>query len=539
MFMRKGSFGRLGRPLAQVAGCLLAMVLCLGVLGGPAFGQNDDGFMSSAPNPPPEPNPVQIEVARGHTVEITLSAYSLTSPIIRFRIRRLPKGGKLSAPRMTGDTTGLVRYTPPAGYGAGRDSFSYQVQSSAGFSAPADVQITITDTDPQLITPGDLEFGHVLVGGSATRDITVQNIGGGLAEGTVQVPDPWVITGDSNYSLPGGQKQTFTILFAPTKISSFTGDIEYTGNPDRATDMNGEAVGPIGLPDGPIEMTQSGAMRSATVEIENRTNKTQTLKITPGTRLDSATSIDVPANKSAPLDVRAKGGDGELTDHLVIEGQGIKADLQVHAAALASNAVPTPEPSATPDTSATSALLAQNSAPQPDASAATPTPSMADAFPQLSLTENNQSELGIDIPPGVRFWKLQLGRAVDDGQMVVGTDFKGAPPAKSYRLEGQILTLDNDGRTVTKWIPLNGPILNVRGTAVAARLDHLMPGGHYVVRLVGLDEQGHVVEFTNGGAIWTLKKTNHWTWLVIDLAGGLAFLGAVVWGWRRAQRRIF
>ena len=136
----------------------------------------------------PEPNPLSVEVRQGEKVQITLSAFSLTSPIIRYRIREKPRLGTLSPAPYVDGKTGLVTYTPAPGGGAGEDEFTYSVQSEAGVSAPETVKIKIVDSDPALTAPLDVDFGEVVPGESARRKITLENIGGGTAEGTVQVP---------------------------------------------------------------------------------------------------------------------------------------------------------------------------------------------------------------------------------------------------------------------------------------------------------------------------------------------------------------
>ena len=72
-------------------------------------------FSGAAPPSLPEPNPLSVEVRQGETVQITLSAYSLTSPIIRYRIREKPRLGTLSPSPYVNGKTGLVTYMPRRG----------------------------------------------------------------------------------------------------------------------------------------------------------------------------------------------------------------------------------------------------------------------------------------------------------------------------------------------------------------------------------------------------------------------------------------
>ena len=77
-------------------------ILLLGLAAIPGLMRAQDAFRNP-PAPPPEPNPLAVEVPRGGPVWITLSAYSLTSPIIRFRIREGAQNGKLYGNAAYGD----------------------------------------------------------------------------------------------------------------------------------------------------------------------------------------------------------------------------------------------------------------------------------------------------------------------------------------------------------------------------------------------------------------------------------------------------
>ena len=89
-----------------------------------------------------------------------------------------------------------------------------------------------------------MDFGELVAGETARRKITLENIGGGTAEGSVQAPEGWSVEGAADYKLRGGMKQAFTLVFAPAEQRAYDGEIEYTGNPERATDIKGSEVPP-------------------------------------------------------------------------------------------------------------------------------------------------------------------------------------------------------------------------------------------------------------------------------------------------------
>jgi hypothetical protein len=517
------------------------MVLVWVLVALPVVAQERNAFpVSDFPPPPPEPNELEIEVPRGGPVWITLSAYSITSPVLRYRIKRPAKAGKLGTPELVTAETGRVKYRPPAGTGPGEDSFSYQVQSKEGVSAPAEVHITITDKDPVLITPNDVEFGELLPGESAKRSLELQNIGGGMAEGSLQVPDGWRLEGDPAYHMGAGETQTFTLTFKAAEVGRYTGDIEYSANPERATDLNVEVVAPIAVTSGTVELREAGEMRIGTIHVENRTEGERTLQVKTGPRLDADGKVTVPAKGAADILVRAKGGDGEVEDRVTVEGEGFEAEVPVHAMAAQGRdqrteaMAPVKPVAAGPGSPVQKAQVAVAPAPAP------PTP--ATAAPEETPASADAGLPGMDLPPlaeaaatpasvGRQVWALGRGK-VTETEAVVGCIFKGAPPARSYRLELQKVGLDAQGRPVAQWEPFTRAMLQEKGPLVVAQMVNLQPGRMYVVRLVGLDDQGNVIESSSVGAVWTMPAKRGWAWGWVG-AAVVAMAGAGFWMWRR------
>ncbi len=362
---------------------------------------------------------------------ITLSAYSLTSPITGYRIERGAKAGQLGKPQLVTADTGRVKYKPPAGTGPGRDSFSYEVQSVAGVSAPAEVHITITDKDPVLVAANDLEFSQVLVGGSVRRTLVLQNMGGSLAEGTVKTPEGWTVEGNADYRLGAGEKQTFTVIFKPSEERVYTGDIEYTGNLERATDLNGEGVGPVAVTSGTVELRGAGMVRMGTIHIENRSGAVEALQVAAGPLLDATLTVTVPANGEADLVVRARG-DGEIHGSVTLEGDGVKRQVPVHAAA---ETVPRRSPVAIVPVKSPERAPVRPATPVErvrELNAAAPTVAAANAGESTANLPLPGPEETDGSPSATSVWSLAVGR-VTETEALVGCRFKGAPPARAYR----------------------------------------------------------------------------------------------------------
>jgi len=487
----------------------------------------------NVPEPPPEPNPIDIEVPRsGGPVLITLSAYSLTSPIIRFRIRRPPEAGKLGIPKLVSASTAVVKYTPPAGAGPGEDSFVYAIQSYAGVSAPADVHIKITDADPILIASGDIEFGQVLPGRTVRRTLDVQNIGGGIADGAIEVPDGWTVEGDTDYHLTAGQKRTFTIVFTPTGVQNYTGDIAYSSDPDRATDLNGEGIAPLAVTTGSVALF--GAPLTGTIHVENRTDTPATFTVTPGESLLADSTIAVPAKGSADIVVTAKSAGGPVDDSVTVEGPGIKAEVPVTANILppsAAGMTPVP-PGAVPEPATTPrARVAAQPATQSVAATSN------DDLPALNPPPAADNPDSADSGPEIHVPSLGIGTVSGD-EATVGCDFKNLPLAARYRLESESVALDAQGQPVPQWNPFQNADVQSKGSVAMADLQHLRPGALYVVRLVGLDGAGRVIEASSIGQVWTVAPGKRWGWWNVAVVGAIvAIAGVAAWSWLQRRRQ--
>ncbi|MGA3171658.1 MAG: hypothetical protein ABSE62_11675 [Chthoniobacteraceae bacterium] len=485
---------------------------------GLARGQGDP--YGDQPPPPPEPNPIVVDVPRGHTVWITLSAFSLTSPIIRYRIRRHPEG-KLGTPVIQTESTATVKYTPPAGAGPGDDDFSYQIQSEGGVSVAADVRINITDKDPLLTAPNEIDFGQVLPGRSVQRQLVIQNIGGGLAQGDVVAPDPWTVQGSAGYKLGAGEKQTFTLVFAPTEARQYTGDIQYTGELQRATDLDGVGMAPAAVSQEPVELT--GSTRSGVVEIENRMDGARTFKVTVGPQLEADASLDVPGKSTAQLLVRAKPNElGAINDHVIVAGDGVSADIPIYAAA---EEMGTPAPAGTPIAPAQIAAAPAGN----DRPAFTPVATEM-ALPPVAM----DSGAPVEPEPGMRIQILNI-RSVGEREAQVVCNFAGTASVQTYRLEAQSVGIDAQGKPEAVWAPLRNTTVKVSGSSVSAELADLEPGALYVVRLVGIDDQGRIAAISLPAQIWTVrpKPPSRWPWVGLVAA---VVAGVVVWKrirWRR------
>jgi hypothetical protein len=172
--------------------------------------------------------------------------------------------------------------------------------------------------------------------------------------------------------------------------------------------------------------------------------------------------------------------------------------------------------------------VSNNSTPTP---AATPDDGAFSLMNLPPLVPDTQETAG---PEAMWVAALAIGR-VGETDALVGCNFKGAGQAQSYRLETQTVGLDAQGHPSALWLPLAAAI-QTRGQMVAAQMTKLQPGALYVVRLVGLDDQGVVIETSTSEGVWTVAPApawwRRWGWAGVVVAAG----GGGVWWWKRRRR---
>lgn len=287
---------------------------------------------------PPQPVPQQIRVLRGEKVEIPLRIYGLHKETLRFPIRTQPRHGKLSGQKAVDRYSGAIVYEPPTDLAIVQDSFQYAAQSSAGVSAPASVEITIVDHPAQFIPPAALDFAPVLAGETSAAELVLENRGGGIVEGEILCPAPWKVSGSARYRLPAGQKQTFTVVFAPTAGGEMQGDLTYSSHRERATQLKASALARVAAE--PAQVTlgwdEEKRLHRGTVQILNRTEKAMAFQASGLERIHGPTTVEAAANDRTTVEVATHAGQiAEVREELVLDdgaGTVVRATIVAPAA---------------------------------------------------------------------------------------------------------------------------------------------------------------------------------------------------------------
>lgn len=314
---------------------LAAILCCLGLGTLPVQAQRK---REKAPELAPAPPPVvsrSISLNPGETVAVPLTVHGTRDVQLEFVVRSQPKSGKLSKVKPAGREGAVVEYT--AGDQPGKDRFTYAVRTDEGMSAPGLVEITIIAAPvlpARLGTVELLEFPEVVLGQRSSATLEVKNVGGGMAEGAVEVPEGWQVEGSPRYGLPAGQSTEFKLIFHPSRAGEFNGQAMLGPNPKRVVPLHGRAVAPLEMMTEALDLaTKPGTQaREGILRVKNRTAEPRTLTIKAGPRILVEQSATVPPGETLELPVLAEAEDpAPVNDKLQLASGTWKAEVPVRA----------------------------------------------------------------------------------------------------------------------------------------------------------------------------------------------------------------
>ena len=107
----------------------------------------------------------------------------------------------------------------------------------------SELSYTVPNGVPGIqVTPGNLVYGTLLVGTSATNIFTVQNVGTGTLSGSATVSAPFSVVSGGSYSLATGQTQAVMVAFSPSAASNYNQNVSFSGGTGTNVTVNGNAT---------------------------------------------------------------------------------------------------------------------------------------------------------------------------------------------------------------------------------------------------------------------------------------------------------
>jgi hypothetical protein len=179
--------------------------------------------------------------------------------------------------------TVTVRYSPTS---AGTHNQNVSFTGGAGAIRPVTGNAYLS---PAIsVTPASQDFGTILVGTTADRTFTVQNVGGGTLSGSASVPTPFSIVSGSPYSLGAGVSQTVTVRYSPTSAGTHSQNVSFTGGVGASRPVSGSATL------NPAISVTPASQDFGSIQVGSTADRTFTVQNTGGGTLSGSASVAAP-----------------------------------------------------------------------------------------------------------------------------------------------------------------------------------------------------------------------------------------------------
>ena len=281
---------------------------------------------------------IEVEVMRGGSVRIPLRGFERNLNRLEYKPIGSPRYGRLSqleqynGPERQGPS--FVTYTHGNDEDSNEDTFAFEVRAPAtGLRGRGRVTIRILDSPAQLlITPSILDFGATAIGDTPVRrTVELANVGGGVIQGFLEIPEPFALSDDGMFVLRRGEKTKIPVIFAPQRAGPYLFPVQPVPG-DRATlTLKGEALQPFAVEAAEFEFQeQPDQSRIASAAVKNQSQSPQQISVVlpPDVPVEPVPALDlspgastnvtlyIPAatkTRVAPFDVRF-----ETADHAMV-----------------------------------------------------------------------------------------------------------------------------------------------------------------------------------------------------------------------------
>src|SRR5690348_4113711 len=142
------------------------------------------------------------------------------------------------------------------------------------------------------VTPGNIGYGTILSGTSATNSFTVANVGTGTLNGSASVSAPFSVIAGGSYRLLPGPTPMLLVAFSPLVASNYNQSVSFTGGSGTNTTVTGGATNAPGRT--PILQVTPGYISYGTIlSGTSKTNSFTVANVGTGT-LNGSASVSAP-----------------------------------------------------------------------------------------------------------------------------------------------------------------------------------------------------------------------------------------------------
>ncbi len=257
---------------------------------------------------------MEIEVVRGQTVVIMLSATVPTTQTPTFILRSQPGAGRLGdLERVPGEPLqARISYTVPADSTATEDRFTFAARLGGGpMSAAAEVRIRIRDPMP-VLDGGSLVMEQVPVGHEQIGSLTLVNRGDGPWRGVLRLPAPWRGP-EGQVEVPPGSQVEVPVWFAPPDLETYRHEfLLQEDRPDSKVLLVGRGVPSFSLNPGRrlvLGLDQASGERRGRLVVQGRADMSLKLASDAAARLGLPDQLQLVADEPVELMLRLASDD--------------------------------------------------------------------------------------------------------------------------------------------------------------------------------------------------------------------------------------
>ncbi len=290
---------------------------------------------------------IEVEVMRGDSVRIPLRGFERNLNRLEYKPIGSPRYGRLSrvdqSDASEGQAPGYVTYTHGNDENSVSDTFDFEVKATTtGLRGRGRITVRILDSPAQLlITPAFLDFGTTATGDAPVRrTVELANVGGGVIQGFLEIPEPFALADEGMFVLRRGEKAKIPVIFAPQRAGPYLFPVQPVPG-DRATlTLKGEAVQPFAVEaDGFEFRKQPDQSRTASAVVKNQSQSPQQISVVlpPDSPVEPIPALELSPGATTEITLRVPAATKTR-----VAPFGVRFETEDHAMLLEFQAPPVP-----------------------------------------------------------------------------------------------------------------------------------------------------------------------------------------------------